>query len=357
METNLRPLSLGEILDRTAQLYRTNFLLFAGISAIYSGVVLILSLVNLGLAELLHLDKLILHPQWLPLTFYGIYVLLMVLLVFAFGGVSVAANNRTVAWVHLGEPASIRSAYASILPRLGRYLWLMVIIAFFVWTPFILLYGGYFGAIFLYFKPRGVFNSAAASANPNGMIAFGIVTLIFFLLMALALIYAIFMGLRYSLALPACVVENLPARQAIRRSIDLSKGSRWRILVLGLLVVIVEFGLVLVTQIFFFIVAFQNHGELSLGLRALQQVISFFTNSFIGPIYATGFTLFYYDQRVRKEGYDIEWMMQAAGLAAPAPVAASLESMPALDAHADALKASLPATVPEGLADRGGAHE
>jgi hypothetical protein len=38
METNLRPLTLGEILDRTAQLYRTNFLLFAGISAVYAGV-------------------------------------------------------------------------------------------------------------------------------------------------------------------------------------------------------------------------------------------------------------------------------------------------------------------------------
>jgi hypothetical protein len=32
METTLRPLSLGEILDRTAELYRSNFLLFAGIS-------------------------------------------------------------------------------------------------------------------------------------------------------------------------------------------------------------------------------------------------------------------------------------------------------------------------------------
>ncbi len=36
MESNLRPLTLGEILDRTAQLYRTHFWLFAGISAVYS---------------------------------------------------------------------------------------------------------------------------------------------------------------------------------------------------------------------------------------------------------------------------------------------------------------------------------
>jgi hypothetical protein len=45
--------------------------------------------------------------------------------------------------------------------------------------------------------------------------------------------------------------------------------------------------------------------------------MGFFTNTFLGPIWATGITLFYYDQRVRKEGYDIEWMMQAAGLTAP----------------------------------------
>jgi len=36
MESNLRPLTLGEILDRTIQLYRTNFLIFAGIYAVYA---------------------------------------------------------------------------------------------------------------------------------------------------------------------------------------------------------------------------------------------------------------------------------------------------------------------------------
>ena len=53
MESNLRPMTLGEILDRTAQLYRTNFLLFAGIFAVYAGVVLVLSLLQIGLARLL----------------------------------------------------------------------------------------------------------------------------------------------------------------------------------------------------------------------------------------------------------------------------------------------------------------
>jgi hypothetical protein len=35
--------------------------------------------------------------------------------------------------------------------------------------------------------------------------------------------------------------------------------------------------------------------------------------------------LFYYDQRIRKEGYDIEWMMQQAGLAQPPSTASPAE--------------------------------
>ena len=124
------------------------------------------------------------------------------------------------------------------------------------------------------------------------------------------------MGLRYSLAVAASVVENLKARQAIRRSVNLSKGSRGRIFVLALLVIVIQIGLVLITQMIFIVMSFR-HGELSAGARVLQQLVAFVTNTFIGPIYATGFTLFYYDQRVRKEGYDIEWMMQAAGLTQP----------------------------------------
>jgi hypothetical protein len=56
-------------------------------------------------------------------------------------------------------------------------------------------------------------------------------------------------------------------------------------------------------------------------VSSISQVVAFFTNTFIGPIGGTGVALFYYDQRVRKEGYDIEWMMQAAGLMPPTTAA------------------------------------
>jgi len=101
-------------------------------------------------------------------------------------------------------------------------------------------------------------------------------------------------------------------------------------------------GVVSLSQAFLFIAAFRHHGQLGPGLLAISQVIGFFTNTFLGPIYATGITLFYYDQRVRKEGYDIEWMMAAAGLTSLAPV---LEAAP----PASMLEATAPAEAPRGV--------
>jgi len=41
---------------------------------------------------------------------------------------------------------------------------------------------------------------------------------------------------------------------------------------------------------------------------------SFAVQAFTKPVYAIALMLFYYDQRIRKEGFDIEWMMARAGL-------------------------------------------
>ncbi len=80
-----------------------------------------------------------------------------------------------------------------------------------------------------------------------------------------------------------------------------------------------------------------------MGIRALQQIVAFFTNTFVGPIYATGLTLFYYDQRVRNEGFDIEWMMKAAGWTAPTlPPETEASALPE-----DSTDDSAPAALPE----------
>ena len=319
MESSLRPMTLGEILDRTAQLYRSNFLLFAGIFALYSGVALVLNLAQIGLSELLKAEHLARFVVLMTAITTGLNLLILFLLF----GAATAAICRAVAWVNLGEPATIRGAYASTLPRLGRYLWLMTITFFRVWIPFVLLYAGLIGTLVFYGLKRmgthaGAVAQPAAAANPQAAIIFGLVSLVFLLLLIPVGVYTILMSLRYSLAIPASVVENMKARQAIRRSIELAKGSWGRIFLLMLLIGAIKLVLICVTQAFVFVAAFKHFGQpLGPGILALSQMIGFFTNSFLGPIWATGITLFYYDQRVRKEGYDIEWMMQQAGLTPP----------------------------------------
>jgi hypothetical protein len=40
----------------------------------------------------------------------------------------------------------------------------------------------------------------------------------------------------------------------------------------------------------------------------------FAVQAFTKPVYGIALTLFYFDQRIRNEGFDIEWMMRKAGM-------------------------------------------
>jgi hypothetical protein len=344
METHLRPLTLGEILDRTAQLYRTNFLLFAGIFAVYCGVALVFNLLLLGVGVVLkNMHYSAAKIVIINMIAGGIELLILFLLF----GAAVAAISRAVAWVNLGEPATIRGAYASVLPRLKRYLWLMTLTAIIVWLPIVLLYGSYVGVMAIYIKGFGATGGMVArqtTANPQSMTILIGASVVFVLLLIPIGVYTVLMGLRYALALPSCVIENLPAHPSLRRSAELSKGSKGRIFVLWLLIGIIKIGLGVLPQMFFVVDAVKHQGQISPGMSALSQIIAFFTNTFLGPIYATGITLFYFDQRVRKEGFDIEWMMKAAGMTPPPPEIAAETS-------------SAPLAMPEPLNESGSVHE
>ena len=312
MSTQLRPLSLGEILDRTAELYRNHFLLFAGIAAIFSGAMLFLQMLHLGILELMGFREVSAQLSWGT----GAVAVLEGLVLLMLAGVAVAANNRAVAWVHLGERATIRGATNSILPRLRRYLWLMLITWFRAWSPLSIVYVAFF-VVVATVMPGGFPSNPGVSQNqdPAVFLRFGLFMLILAPLFLVTSVYGILMALRYSLAMPACVVEDLPAGAALRRSVELSKGSRGRVFVLGLLVGAVKLLLGTILGLPFLAFTFKHPGHaLPMGLLAMQQLAGFAVNTLIGPIYATGLTLFYYDQRIRKEGFDIEWMMQAAGL-------------------------------------------
>ncbi|HVU48407.1 MAG TPA: hypothetical protein VHD85_19915 [Terracidiphilus sp.] len=327
MINQLRPLTLGEVLDRTAELYRTNFLLFAGISAIFAGATLITGLLQLGVRALLGYPHIEAKLQWAVATL-GVVSVLIVLLV---AGLSIAAITRAVAWIYLGEPTTIRAAVMSIGPRMGRYLWVMTIAGFRAWAPLAVVYIGFFAVIFTYF-PKGFLTNpavmqSAPAPNPAQALTMAIVFLILAPIFLLALVYGVIMSLRYSLAVPACVVEELPARQAIKRSIHLSKGTRGHIFVLGLLIGAVRMVLGILLGLPFIFYTFKHIGHaIPIAMLAFQQLAAFLESTLIGPIYSTGLTLFYYDQRVRKEGSDIEWMMRSAGLTTQAGLPAAEHS-------------------------------
>jgi hypothetical protein len=138
--------------------------------------------------------------------------------------------------------------------------------------------------------------------------------------------FAVWMLLRLCLAFPASVVEQAGAWNALKRGTRLSEGTRGRILVLYILGI-------LLNQILAWVVVFpamivlalipglqgQAHARL-LGLITTFCLYGamFAVRALTKPVYGIGLTLFYFDQRIRKEGFDIEWMMQQAGMTAVA---------------------------------------
>jgi len=283
-------------------------------------------LVDLAVLHLAGYPHLQPHLLWVS----GVSTVLNALAVMLLAGLAIAANNRAVAWVYLDQPATIRGALQSALPRLRRYLWLMTITFFRAWAPLSVLYVAIF-AIALSILPSGFLTNpgvaqTAGTPDPSAALHALLGFLVLGPLFLAALVYGVWMSLRYALAIPACVVEELTAGEALKRSIQLSKNARGRIFILALLIYAIRFLIAMLLSLPYVVFAIKHSGQNPpLGWLAVQQLAGFVTNTLIGPIYATGLTLFYYDQRVRKEGFDIEWMMQAAGLSVPAQTPA-LES-------------------------------
>jgi hypothetical protein len=99
----------------------------------------------------------------------------------------------------------------------------------------------------------------------------------------------------------------------MRRSLHLSKGIRWRIFViyflLGVFAVVVSFivELVLILSIAFFHI--RNPHILDALMQAMQAIAIFASTSLVGGLATIALSLVYYDQRVRKEGFDLQFMM------------------------------------------------
>lgn len=292
MTTALRPMSTSELLDRTFSIYRNNFVLFAGIAILTPALLLILDLsrATLGLTPTPVLSPLDLGNQFL---FLGLTVLVNLI-----GGVlASAATVHAVSMVHLGKTTTIAESYRSIGRYFGRLLLLVALITI----------------IFIGIVMITVVPTVLATTVPNGALPFGILAGFAFIATAILIVhyYA-----RLSLSWASCVLEKVPALQAIRRSNFLSKGASGRIWLIVILTGLI--GGALSFAISAPIAAIATTTRMSLFMMTLLLSCGqFVATTLATPIATVSMVLVYYDQRVRKEAFDLQLMMEAVSQPSP----------------------------------------
>jgi hypothetical protein len=271
---DLRPLSLGEILDRTFSLYRRNFLLFLGITALPNLLILALNLAQTLMTNIpatsvpQPAEQLQSRPATglLAFGFIGLLVGLFVYLVaylFAQGGTVYAVSE-----LYLGRQTSIGASLRRMRGQLGSL----------------------FGVIFL-----------------NGLAVMGATLFL--------IIPGIYVACRLITCVPAALLEDLGPRASLERSFRLTKDSAGRGFVIFLLYFIMLYAAILLFMFPFLFMAglsSKEPGMMRMWL-SLSQVGNFLAGILVSPFLTIATAVFYYDLRVRKEAFDLQLMMNPSG--------------------------------------------
>jgi hypothetical protein len=310
VDIELRPLRLGEILDRIFQLYRARFALFLGIAGVSNILELLWSLVNM--AEARWMTRHHLARQWATI---GSTIPAWVIL-FAAAALSLAATNRAVAAIYDGEPTSIVKAFAALRRGWLRYVWVNTL-------AFVIAWGFIIAVVLVAVMATLIARRASTLGQANT------ITLVYGatgLLILFALPLCLWLTIRYSLAIPACIEEKLGTLRSLKRSVFLTQDTKGRILVLLLIVITAQGTIVsaFMTPVFALIV--RARGQASPGMTAYTVAVTTLSSALIKPIYSIGLTLFYYDARVRKEGFDLERQLERSSRDASNQAAASTGS-------------------------------
>jgi hypothetical protein len=287
-------MNLGGILDRGVQIYRAQPLLFLGLAAIP------------GLAQLAFtLASVHPRPVLVPSPSHTLLVVAGRLASFAFWvaqfffqAIVTAALCLAASRVNLGEAIIIRRAFNAYVSRAWRLIGINFLVGIFAGWPLII-------AVFIAFAMGGAGFSIFWQA-PVWILGF---------------IPCIALYTRYALAFPATAMEGSPALASIQRSVRLGEGGPWRICA-GLLVpilpaLILNFGSSGLLEILKG--RFPLLADSPFVVAGINGMVGLVATLVFSPYNAIVLTLLYYDQRIRREGFDVERMMHTAGLDAPAP--------------------------------------
>jgi len=275
---DLRPMTLGEVLDHTFTLYRENFLLFVGIAALpYLMLLIGRFLLLLGTrARFQNPDNF--SPGMLGGIILGgvgaaaVWVILL--------GIAQAATIWAVSELYLGRSASVRAAYVNSKDRIMTVI--VIIILVFLATVIV---GGVF--FFLLFIP------------------------------------GIYLACRLAVSVPVAMVENASSITSMERSMELTKGYGWQMFLLFLLTFVISWVVSMLLEFpatIFTVKAALAKQQPSLGVMAYSYVANFLSQVLVGPIGTISASLMYYNLRVRKEGFDIQHLMNSLG-SVPRPFA------------------------------------
>ena len=139
----------------------------------------------------------------------------------------------------------------------------------------------------------------------------------------LYLIAMLWVVARYAVAIPACLAENLPASDSIRRSIALSAKSKSRIYAMYVFVMVLGIASFLIIVPISLLSARSGHTPVFLLLSAVASAANLLFGAWLLSFTGIASTLCYYDLRVRKEGFGavvVETKIPAVvALDAPAP--------------------------------------
>ena len=298
MITGLRPLSTSELLDRTFHLYRNYFWTFVGIAAIPQLFILPLTLGGAALSMRQ-------NYFWSPLLTMAGYLLFYIVIFLSQPPTVVAVSN-----LQAQKPVGIGSSFKGAGKSFLRVFWIVFLL--FVICGVIFGGGGTLMALII------------------GMIAAVSPTAVSVLAALVLTVPASYLVLRWmvgwALIIPATVIEGGWFLTSLRRSLHLSKGSRWRIFVIYFLMGI--FGFVVAIVVEFLLMSglaflrIRDPRMMAGVIQAVWAICIFISTSLVGALATIALSLVYYDQRVRKEAFDLHLMM--ATLEAPKSNSASV---------------------------------
>ena len=313
----LEPLSTGDIIDRAVRIYRRNFTALLGIVAIPSLISYAASVLFLyGYSELLVSTQGGPAPAVGPMISLIFGTLLYPIWLFALL-TSIAGIARMVGdYMMLGETIRIRRFLAAVWKRLGDILLMSLLSIVIIVAISIVMYIALIIIMLLFV----VMLAAVGTLGSNSVIppwVGGVIVALLAIGAAIGFFILVLVVVSRVIFVPQVVmIEGQSAGSAIGRAFRLGASNWKRLAGIVLFSYFVQYS-ILFAFLIPLVIAFYLSGMLTPDFfirpswTILSSAFTQVANILSLPIWITALTLLYFDNRVRKEGYDVELLARS----------------------------------------------